>query len=310
MTTGKDSLVDGAKKVRIDIHAHAYRAGTPPQDGHTRFCNPDELLAKYDELGITHGVLLPLIGPETYLPQSNEDVLDMAEQSGGRLIPFCNIDPRAMTNAPDAPLGDWLRHYARRGCKGVGEVMANLPIDDPRYQNLFKHIADVGLVMTIDMSDREGGDYGLIDGPGLPGLAATLERFPGLRVLGHSNPFWAEIAELKSPEDRRSYPYPRYPVEHEGVVPALMRRYPNLYGDLSAGSGYNALSRDREYAIRFLSEFQDRLLFGTDICTPSQAVPMLPFLETLKEEGRINEHIFNKITHENAIRLLGLKEVR
>ncbi|MEI8345181.1 MAG: hypothetical protein WCG06_03820, partial [Candidatus Omnitrophota bacterium] len=54
-----------------------------------------------------------------------------------------------------------------------------------------------------------------------------------------------------------------YPITDEGRVPQLMRKYTNLYGDLSAGSGCNALKRDRKYAVKFLNEFQDRLMFGT-----------------------------------------------
>ena len=47
-----------------------------------------------------------------------------------------------------------------------------------------------------------------------------------------------------------------------GAVVRLMRQYPNLWADLSpaAGSGYNALARDPDYAVKFLHEFQDRLV--------------------------------------------------
>ena len=84
----------------IDIHAHAYREECPTGDGGTRFATPEEVIQRYDELVIEKGILLPLIGPEVYLPQSNEDIIDMCEASGGRLIPFCNIDPRGISNSP------------------------------------------------------------------------------------------------------------------------------------------------------------------------------------------------------------------
>ncbi len=44
----------------------------------------------------------------------------------------------------------------------------------------------------------------------------------------------------------------------------MLRKYPNLYCDISAGSGCNALSRDPEFAVEFLTEFQDRILYGRD----------------------------------------------
>lgn len=85
-----------------------------------------------------------------------------------------------------------------------------------------------------------------------------------------------------------------------------MRRYPNLYGDLSAGSGFSALNRDRDYAVSFLNEFQDRLLFGTDICTPDGKAPLARFLLDLRRDKKINEEVFQKIARENAIKLLNL----
>ena len=102
----------------IDIHAHAYREGCPPADGVTTFATPDEVLKRYDEIGIEKGVLLPLIGPEVYLPQSNEDILDMCANSGGQLIPFCNIDPRAMTNSSDRATGSMVAPLSRPWLQG------------------------------------------------------------------------------------------------------------------------------------------------------------------------------------------------
>lgn len=288
----------------IDIHAHAYRKGCPPADGRTVFPTPDEVLKRYDELQIERGFLLPLIGPEEYLPQSNEDCLDMCERSGGRLIPCCNIDPRGISNSPDAPFGIWLNHYKARGCRIVGEVMPNLPFLDPRCQNLFRHIAAVGLPFTFDIAARIGGRYGFYDDPGLPQLDATLRNHPALKVFAHGPAFWAEMGTLDKPDDRAGYP--AYPIRAEGAVPKLFRRYPNLYGDLSAGSGFNALARDPAHAVRFLNEFQDRLMFGTDICFATQQLPLAGFLLKLRDGGGVSENVFRKIARENAIRVLGL----
>ena len=288
----------------IDIHVHAYWAECPPAAGATPFATPEQVLDRYDDLGIEKGVLLPLIGPEYYLPQSNEDTLRMCSESGGRFIPFCNIDPRGISNSPDAPFDIWLSHYRDKGCKGIGEVMPNLPFEDRRCQNLFRHVEDIGFPLVFDISDRIGGDYGFYDDQGLPQLEGTLKRFPKLRILGHGPAFWAEIGPLETPADRGGYP--GYSFEEEGVVPRLFRRYPNLYGDLSAGSGYNALARNPEYAVRFITEFQDRLLFGTDLCSAKGELPLAGFLKGLLGEGRITESIFGKVAKGNALSLLDL----
>ena len=288
----------------IDIHGHAYRKIGPKQDGRTHFATPEQLLARYDELGIERACLLPLIGPEVYLPESNEEILEICERWPDRFIPFCNIDPRVLTNSADAPLGYLLRYYKEQGCKGIGEVMPNLPFLDPLVQNLFRHTQEVGLPLIFDISTRIGGTYGLYDDAGLPQLEESLRRFRDLIILGQGPAFWAEMGTLDRPADRAGYP--PYPIRDEGAVPRLFRRCPNLYGDLSAGSGYNALARDPEYAVRFLNEFPDRLLFGTDICAADQPVPQAEFLLGLRESGKISDGVFRKIARENAIRVLGL----
>ena len=83
-------------------------------------------------------------------------------------------------------------------------------------------------------------------------------------------------------------------------MPKLFRRYENLYGDLSAMSGYNALARDREYAVQFLNEFQDRLMFGTDICAPDTPTPLVDFLLQLRDEKLISEEVFRKVARERT----------
>jgi len=285
----------------IDVHSHAYRRPCPFPN---RFCLPDELLTIYEKLGIERGVLQPLVSPEVYLPQSNDDIIEMAQNSDGKFIPFCNIDPRALSNSADAPLGDLLRYYRDLGVKGFGEFMPNLPFLDPLVLNVFKHVQDVGFPLCFDLRTSIGLGYGLYDDAGLPQLEYCLSRFSKLIFLGHGPPFWAEIGRLETPHDRAGYP--EYPVRDEGVVPKLMRRYPNLYGDLSAGSGFNALNRDREYAVKFMNEFQDRLLFGTDICTPDGQAPLAAFLLDMRRDKKISEEVFQKIARINAIKLLGL----
>ena len=107
----------------IDIHAHAYRF--KPVFG-CGFCTAEELIAEYDKLGISMGVVQPIVSPEVYEPQTNEDVLEMAEKYPDRIIPFCNVDPRAGKNSPTTNFTPILQHYKDRGCKGLGEVMKAL----------------------------------------------------------------------------------------------------------------------------------------------------------------------------------------
>ena len=45
----------------IDMHAHAYRK-RPPALCH--FCTAEELIQRYDEVGIERGAVLPIVSPE------------------------------------------------------------------------------------------------------------------------------------------------------------------------------------------------------------------------------------------------------
>ena len=288
----------------IDIHVHTRRIPGPVRENGQTYAGPEHLIERYDKIGVEKAVLLPGVNLEcARVPQSNEEVIELARETG-RFIPFCNIDPRAVSNAPDAPLNQLFEHYRDQGCKGIGEVCANLPFLDPMVQNLFKHAQAVGFPLTFHMAHRIGNVYGLYDDPGLPQLEWSLKAFPDLKFFAHSQTFWAEMAPLETIGDRSGYP--TYPIKQEGAVPRLMRKCPNLYGDLSAGSGCNALTRDEEYAVKFLNEFQDRLLFGTDICAPEDKTPLVDFLLKLKDSGRISEEVFCKVARENAVRILDL----
>ena len=296
----------------IDIHAHAYRIKAPIYP----FCTPEELIAEYDKYGIEKGVILPVVSPEIYMPQANEDVLEMCAKYPDRLIPFCNIDPRMMTNSPRAPLWQLIRHYKEAGCKGIGEVMPNMPIMDPLIQNLFLCAEQEGMSITYDGSTQIGGDFGLYDDPGLPQLEHTLQRFPNLLVFGHGPVFWNEIAPLET-TGSRGYVFtregvqvgrlPKSKITEEGVVPKLFRLYPNLRGDLSDFTAYNAFARDEEYGPKFMTEFQDRLFFGTDLCSLGMDVPLPALLIRWRDEGRISPEVFWKIAEGNARKLLGIE---
>jgi predicted TIM-barrel fold metal-dependent hydrolase len=293
----------------IDIHVHLRRRpGFPREWDGQSYPSPQQLIEVYDRSRVSCAVIMPAASPECcHTPQSLENVLDICAEFPGRFVPFCNCDPRFLKNSPDAPLDGFLAYYKERGCKGVGEVTANLPFDDPMVENLFAACQKVGLPLTFHVGPQIGGCYGLVDEPGLPKLEAALGKFPDLVFLGHSQPFWAEIGPLPDPEARRGYP--QGAVKEPGRVVELMREHPNLHGDLSANSGFNAVSRDEEFGARFLEEFQDRLYFGTDMTSPSgqqSRLELADYLERLRAEDKISAACFEKVAHGNAERLLGL----
>ncbi len=298
----------------IDIHAHCYQERPPIGPP---FPHPEELIAVYDALQIERGCLLPIVSPEIYLPQSNEEILRIAEKYPDRFVPFCNIDPRAMSNSPYARLDIPLQHYKDRGCRGIGEVMPGLPMLDYRVQNLFACAERVGLPVIYEAAMTRENTFGMYDEAGLPGLEITLQRYPELKIFGHGPTFWAELSILGTPAERgvahkifgsQCGRLPQGPILGEGVVPKLMRRYPNLYADLSDGTSINMFLRDEEFALSFVHEFADRIFFGTDYCNIRVGTncETADVLKRWRDTGKISEQIFQKIARENAIRLFNL----
>jgi hypothetical protein len=299
--------------VIVDFHTHVgdFRRAI---DTELQPVTWQSLIARLDEEGIDKAVLLPVYpSPENYIGPGfltgggmdvREQVLE-AGRHGGRIIPFGNLDPRWMGNRPDADFGPLLDWFRAQGCRGIGEVTANLPFDDARVVNMFRQAGERGLPVLFHGIGFGAGQYGLQDEPGAPRLERLLQAAPRSAIVGHGQGFWAEIAAGLSAAEKLTYP--QGPVAEEGALPRLLRAYPNLYADISAGSGHNALTRDPAYGPRFLEEFQDRILFGTDVCSGDAGgrMPHLALLQRLLAEGKLSPVAFGKITWGNAARLLG-----
>lgn len=288
----------------FDMHLHAVWFSNPQQRAITEFATAEELLSRFAELQIDRGVLLPIVHHECLnFIQTNETVLDICAAHPGKFVPFCNLDPRMHGNHPGYDFTPVLEHYKALGCKGVGEVCAALRWDDPRVLNLLGHVERAGLPLLFHLG-LESGTYGLVDDFGLPGLESALERFPNLNLIGHSMAFWSALSGDVTPENWMGYP--RGPVTDGGPLPELLRRHGNLWADISAGSGYNAISRDPDFGYAFLEEFQDRTLYGTDICWPGQEVLQSQFLLDGLAAGKLSQEAFDKIARTNAEGLLGV----
>ena len=121
-------------------------------------------------------------------------------------------------------------------------------------------------------------------------LEMTLRNFPEIRFIAHGPMFWKYLSADAS-NDRKEL-YPRGLVQGEGVIWRLLKDYPNLYADISGYSGLNSLTRDSESAKKFLSLFENKILYGTDNLIKGQ----MEFLNSLG----LSKSIYNKIYGENA----------
>ena len=290
----------------IDVHVHL---GT---FYHGKEVTVDGLLRWMDAHCIERAVIQPLVSPEaTVYIQTTESALAAHKAHPDRLIPFCIIDPRAAKTAastyPPLPasrgghandvdgLVQVLKRWKDSGAKGVGEHKVGLPFDHPVMMMLYEACSEVELPILFHLDDIRG-----IDQPGLPHLERALSLFPKVVFIGHAAGFWSSISGDANAKDFQSYP--KRPTKPGGALERLMDLYPNLYGDLSAPSGANALRRNLEFGREFVIRRADKLLFGTDYLMPGQEIPQFELLESLN----LPDEIRYKIYRGNAAELLGL----
>jgi predicted TIM-barrel fold metal-dependent hydrolase len=276
----------------IDIHTHAGRMlyGLP-------HLTVDDLIAVLDREGIDQACLMALENPEEldyYF--TSEQVLAACACYPERLVPFCSVDPRHRYPESFDP-HPVIAEYVQRGCRGFGEMLAGVPIDHPGLQKIYAACGELGIPLLFHSDHWIGRDD-----PGLPRLEHMLQTYPETIFIGHGTRFWAEISQRPDLEPTRLAQYPSGAVITTGATDRLLGMYPNLYGDLSAGSGYTALTRDPAFGLDFLERRQDKLLFGTDVLKPGQALPIVAFLRTCP----ISETAREKILHSNAEHMLKL----
>lgn len=284
----------------IDIHTHlgAFYFGQE--------LTADLLVRFMDEHGVEKACVLPLISPESApVAQPVTTAIAAYQQHPERLIPFCSVDPRAVTEPGQRPghvvgvkgIIEILKRYQDAGCRGLGEHKTGLWFDAPQQMALYEACQSVGLPILFHLDDIRNPDT-----PGLPRLERVLQAFPNLPLIGHAAGFWASISGDATFADFGRYPEVPRKVTPGGALDRLMAKYPNLYGDLSEPGGEKALARDPEFGREFLIRNADHLLFGTDVLRPFQDIPQFQLLASL----RLPEEVQYKIFRGNAVRLLKL----
>lgn len=272
----------------IDFHVHLGNCFRHEYPGGRRSPSVHQLIDWMDRRGIDLAVLLPLESPEVvagyYL--SEQAVADR-DTYPERLIAFCCFDPR-MRSVP-ALIDTFVERY---GVKGFGEALNGLAFDDERNWPIYEKCAEHRLPYVFDM----GPGY-CWDEVGLPRLERMLAQFPQCTFVGHGPGFWTAI----SGDDPRQG-YPDGPIAPGGAIDRLMADYENLWLDLSAGSGHNAMTRDPDFAAGFIERHWRRMLFATDYFIVNQDIPQVDWLVGLD----VSEEVRAAIASGNAMRLLGL----
>ena len=277
----------------VDMHTHLGQTWNT-----TVPLSAEELLRWMDAHKIAQAVVLPLVSPESssYLLTSDY-VLAETRPFRDRLIPFCCVDPRTSYSGGLKGLVAMLQKYIDAGAKGFGEHKPGVAIDDPRNMLLYAACAEVKLPLLFHLDNQRNTDK-----PGLPGLDKALTQNPGCNFIGHGPGWWASISGDTTQTSLGGYPKTK--VAPGGAIDALMEKHANLYGDLSAGSGASAISRDLAFGRDFLIRRQDRIMFGTDFLAPKQGVPQFELFE--EQLADLPTEVQAKIFRDNARRLLKL----
>jgi hypothetical protein len=276
----------------VDMHTHLGQTWNS-----TEYLSAEVMLRWMDSTGIEKAVVLPLISPESSsYPLTPDFVLKETREHRDRLIPFCSVDPRTSYRGGLKGLVDMLNRYKDAGVRGFGEHKPGVAVDDPRNMIIYAACAEAKIPLLFHLDNQRNTDK-----PGLPGLENAIRQHPGCVFIGHGPGWWASISGGLSQQELGGYP--KGPTAPGGAIDRLMEKYDNIYGDLSAGSGANSISRDLEFGHKFLVRRQDRIMFGTDYLSPGQEIPQF---ELFEEKLELPADVAAKIHRDNAQRVLGL----
>ena len=191
------------------------------------------------------------------------------------------------------------------GVRTAGEYKSRVMFDDHDSIRLLRAFGELRLPVTIHLeypveytSIIGGANYPWREwwyGGSIEALERAVIACPETKIICHGPGWWSHISN----DDlfgRLMYPEGK-PIAPGGKNPAMLEKYPNLFADLSAGSGYTAITRDPEFARQYLIDHGDKILFGRDGFDSR----LMDHLKTLD----LPQETMNKITHRNALKLLG-----
>ncbi|MGH7945437.1 MAG: amidohydrolase family protein, partial [Opitutaceae bacterium] len=280
--SGSDAHHAAGDLPTIDIHAHSMHRGRPDE----------QLLVHQRNTKVKITVLLSAGETGGRLVAGNAHVVALARRHPGQF--FCFACENVFR--PNAP-GE-IERYLKMGAIGIGELKDKGACDSEGMQRVAEVAREYDVPILIHFQDGAYND-------GYVRFHRMLEKYPTVKFIGHAQAFWANIDKNYK---QANGSYPKGPVVPGGLTDRWLADYPNLYGDLAAGSGNNALVRDPEFTRGFLVRHQDKLLYGSDCFCATGAGPQchaaakLGFLKELCPA----EDIRKKLLSGNARKLLKL----
>ena len=280
----------------IDIHQHLNYSGR----------SDAALLAHQRVMGATTTILLPAGRPVTSASThqgvanglqaealGNESCHQFAAAHRARYRHGANEVP----DLEDAP--QEIERYLKRGAVVIAEQKFGVDCDSLAMQRIYD-LARAYRVPILMHWQFQMYNYGF------DRFHTMLEKYPTVTFVGHAQTWWANID--RNYRDDTAQLYPKGPVTPGGLTDQYLRDYANMYGDMSAGSGLNALTRDEGFTRDFLTRHQDKLVFGSDCSDAAGSGPACQGSQTIAAIRRLaaSRTIERKILFENANRLFRL----
>ncbi|MEO9893485.1 amidohydrolase family protein [Aurantibacter sp.] len=248
------------KEPIIDIHQHIHYVQR----------RDNQLLEHQKAMGITTTILLPSGRPVNSASTHQGEANGLQAEAGGNAECYLFASQHkkqfrfGACAVPDMKDGVYeIEKYLKLGAVVIGELKFGVACDSNEMQKIYQ-LAQTYNVPVLMHWQYEKYNYGF------ERFYKMLEKYPKVNFIGHAQTWWANIDKNHT---NQSILYPKTTVEVGGITDRYLSDYPNMYGDLSAGSGLNALKRDEEHAKIFLEKHQDKLLYGSDCADPTGADP-------------------------------------
>ena len=283
----KTSEAGDAKETIIDIHQHVAYSGR--QD--------DALLAHQRTMGISKTILLPA-GRPVNSASTHDGVSNglQAKCAGNEACyRYAKLYPReflfAANEVPDLPEAvQEIEKYLKLGAVAIAEQKFGVECDSAEMQALYRLAADYRVPILMHWQVK-------MYNYGFERFHKMLEKYPKTNFVGHAQTWWANIDQEN--KDNPSNLYPKGKVTPGGLTDRYLRDYPNMYADLSAGSGLNAFTRDEEQTRGFIERHQDKLIYGSD-CNDSvgsgsacQGAQMIAVIRRLAPDSKVRKKLFS-----------------
>jgi len=271
----------------LDLHQHTNYLGRTNQ----------QLVAHQAYHRVTTTVLLPGAGWMLSELGDNASCAALEADYPDRFVRFACCDA-AESRTPDVLGGN-----LRRGAIGIGEMKFHVAVDSPEMHRVYRLAQELGVPLLIHF---EHENYNT----GFERFEDILKAYPKVSFIGHAQTWWGNISADLDP--RVMYPPGR--VKPGGLTDRLLTDYANMHGDLSAGSGLNALTRDRKFARDFVARHSRKLIWGSDCpCRDGKGVGYAAGYciaeRSLAVLGKLtsDETALRRILYDNGARLLRLK---